>query len=244
MSKENVLNIGICDDHSDEIDTVESVIRENSGFGNAVIKRFTPSELLVDVEENFLKCNIMIMDIYYDGEDFNGIDLAKKINELYPQVRIIFISDFIAYAEKVYEAEHTFFIQKKNYRVFLARALKKCLLEFESLKNKDVIEISSNRIQQYIRVDDILYITKEGRRTIVVTEADKINTISTLSYFEKQDKSGKLSRIHASFIVNLDCIKMLKDGAVVLKDGTELPVSAKYSKRFKNIYVSYWNSHL
>nr|MCR5625212.1 LytTR family transcriptional regulator DNA-binding domain-containing protein [Lachnospiraceae bacterium] len=220
----------------------ETLIRNNISFKNAEIVKYNPTELLFDVEEYFLKCNIIIIDTYFGEEYFDVIDLVKKINERYFNTEIIFISDNNNYVEKVYETNHCFYIQKENLEFYLENALKKSLKELGDNKKSEAIEISSNRIKQFVRIKDILYITKDGRKTIIVTKSGRINTINPLSYYEGKDKSGNLCRIHSSYIANIENISFIKSKTIVIIDGSTLPVSDTFSEHFKENYFKYWEN--
>jgi two-component system LytT family response regulator len=49
----------------------------------------------------------------------------------------------------------------------------------------------------------------------------------TLKTIERKLDPGRFARVHRSTIVNLDAVRELAAGEVVLRDGTRLPVSRR-----------------
>lgn len=63
------------------------------------------SEELYVLEEEMIQ--IIFADIEFENE--NGIDLMKKISELFPGVQVIYVTNYLFYAVDVYETENLVF---------------------------------------------------------------------------------------------------------------------------------------
>ncbi len=239
MPKKGKFKIGICDDHTEEVDNIIELIKTYPKFSEADICVYKPHEIIFDLEEDFFNCDIIIMDIYYDNIEFNGIDVAHIINEKYPHSGIVFVSDYIVYAERVYETKHSYFIQKKNMKFFLERALQKCTIQAAAEKNKQVMEIYTNRIKHFVSISDIYYIEKRDRHAVFHTVSGEMNSIKSLKQILKSDESEKLCKIHESYIINLEQIRRIENKSVMLKDGTTLPVTYSFHHDFREKYARY-----
>lgn len=61
----------------------------------------------------------------------------------------------------------------------------------------------------YLNLDDIIYITKEGRKTTIYFIGGQIKTNDKLSALEEQLEGYPFFRSHSGFIVNLKMVKEL-----------------------------------
>lgn len=78
----------------------------------------------------------------------------------------------------------------------------------------------------FISHNDILYATSDGRNTVIRCFNEDINARISISAFLKLAGSRFLA-IHRCYAVNVDHITHLKPYAVVLCDGSEIPVPVK-----------------
>ena len=91
------MKFGICDDEVEQTKVVRAILEDNKLVqDDDTIQIFTPDEINNDVEEKNFDCDILITDIYYAGSKFTGIDMAKKINKVYPLCKIVFISSIFS----------------------------------------------------------------------------------------------------------------------------------------------------
>jgi two-component system LytT family response regulator len=93
--------------------------------------------------------------------------------------------------------------------------------------NKKII-LSANGVQEFIEIDDILYIKADGSYSDVVLRDRKICVTKRLAEFEKLQDAGPFIRIHRSQIVNINHIQKISKadgGSIFMTDGAELSIS-------------------
>ena len=123
-----MLNIAICDDDALHGRHTAAQISTLDGFAAAKLSLFTSADnLIYAITEDNYAVDIAVLDIQMESMD--GIELAKRINELAPECQIIFLSGHIEYASKVYDAEHVFFVLKSQSETYLKGALEKAMLD-------------------------------------------------------------------------------------------------------------------
>ena len=88
--------------------------------------------MIYAITEDNYAVDIAVLDIQMESMD--GIELAKRINEIAPECQVIFLSGHIEYASKVYDAEHVFFVLKSQSETYLKGALEKAMHRRESAK--------------------------------------------------------------------------------------------------------------
>ncbi len=94
-----------------------------------------------------------------------------------------------------------------------------------------------NECTRFVQRSDILYATSDGRNTLIRCVNDDINARISISSFLKEAGSGFIS-IHRCYAVNTEHITMIKPYAVILSDGSELPVPVKRYGEIKQMLNS------
>lgn len=92
---------------------------------------------------------------------------------------------------------------------------------------------------QVLNVSDILYCKADDNYTEIYLESKKILVSKTLKYFEEALSDFPFSRIHKSYLVNVNEVvkyRKGKGGSVVISNGKELLVSASKKKAFLSFF--------
>lgn len=99
--------------------------------------------------------------------------------------------------------------------------------------------LADNGDQQRIIADDILYVTRNGRRATVVTD-EKAYPVE-----EKfDDLCARLPQlffypVHKSFLVNLHSVERYAYHELVLTDGTHVPIAPRKQASFHQFWFDY-----
>ncbi|WP_044748262.1 LytR/AlgR family response regulator transcription factor [Bacillus alveayuensis] len=155
------------------------------------------------------KPDIVLVDIHMP--DSNGLEAVKSCKEMYPALQVIFTTGYDEFAVEAFNISAVDYIVKPVERTRLFNALEKARsfirlsreAEYFSTagKNKKLI-IKSQNTFLFIPMKEILFIEKEGRKTVIHTCDERYETNETL-----QELSTKLDdyfyKTHRSFLVNL-----------------------------------------
>lgn len=95
----------------------------------------------------------------------------------------------------------------------------------ETSPTADSITVKVDLVMTKVPLDDILYIKAEGDY-IVIHKADgkTLMTLMTLKTLEKQLPFDRFSRTHRSWIVNVDKVRGIRDGKILVDDAV-IPLS-------------------
>lgn len=169
------------------------------------------------------KPEIVLVDISMPV--LNGIEAVKVCHEVFPSLQVIFTTGHDEFAVEAFNISATDYIVKPIERTRLFMALEKAkksvqlqkkLALNQIRKSSNKLAIKSNNTFIYLAIDDIIYIEKEGRKTILHTSNDRFETTEAL-----QDLEGKLPesfyKTHRSYLVNLTkIIKIESSGETYL----------------------------
>jgi len=166
--------------------------------------------------------------------ELSGIDLARMIR---PEVKIIFTTAYSDFAVRSYEVNTVDYVLKPvTYERFLQAALKaKKAVESEQLRqaiDKPQLHFFVKSGKKIVQVNwgEIGYIEALKEYMAIVTAEEKILVYKRMLEFE-QIMPGRFSRVHHSFIINLDKIEAVEDGDVTVL-GRRIPISRSQKEAF------------
>ncbi len=219
---------------------------------NSIIEATNGLEAVQLIQEQ--QPDLIFLDIQMPG--INGFEVIEAIPvEKMPIV--IFVTAYDQYALNAFEVQAIDYLLKpfdrERFRKAFDRALQQIQLkqqqtgEFEKLlqmvnqekKYLQRILVNSRSRFFFIPTKEIHYISAEEKYLQLHTEKDQFLIRETMSHLEKRLDPEKFTRIHRSYIINLDFTKEIQpwshgDCLVILKNGTKLPLSRKFrGKIFK-----------
>ncbi|MED4534201.1 LytTR family DNA-binding domain-containing protein [Metabacillus fastidiosus] len=149
--------------------------------------------------------------------DTNGMELAKKIHILHPEIGIIFTTSHADYASKAFDIEAVDFLTKPYNEERLCSCLKKMNnwnnkigesfnLPFY-IKNKQKLEL--------LELSNINFISSENKYSIIhYINHDKkeklLKTHESLKSIEERLSNSQFVRVHRSFIINIQQINRIE----------------------------------
>lgn len=219
------MNCIIVDDEQMSRDVLEQCINQVD-FLNLVKSCSNPMEAL-----NFLqKENIDLIFLDVEMPEMTGFDLIKNIKQL-PQ--IILTTSKKNYALEAFEYHITDYLVKPIQQ---ARFLKAVLRAKEILEKENHISVSTDHIfvkslSKFIRIQtkDILWIEALGDYANIYSNNERITVLTTMKDLESKLSSTDFVRVHRSYIVRFDKIKIIQD-AIVQIDQKIIPVGKSYKE--------------
>lgn len=225
-----MLNILICDDDIGMIDTMRSIAESVLNEAGKRAKFYTYTDAASISEQIIAGCDIALLDIDYDGADYNGMDIARRIRSLRNDTVIIFVTNFIEYAPEGYEVQAFRYILKRDLDADLKSVF---LLALKQL-NQETLPIQINGEIIKVPLDDILYLEVQQHNVTVVTrkltseqKLKEYTFYAALSDLEERLKPLGFLRIHKSYLVNMKHLKKFQCREATLDNGMTLRVGEK-----------------
>ncbi|WP_427340130.1 LytR/AlgR family response regulator transcription factor [Caloranaerobacter sp. DY30410] len=205
-----------------------------------------------------LKPDLIFLDIKMPK--ISGIEVTERVVKGEYVPLIVFITAFDQFAIKAFEVNAVDYLLKpvskerlkkaieKVKEIHYSRAdyddkLEKFLRFIKNERRNKISKISVYKNGKLIPLDpgEIIYITVEGRNTIIVSTKGKFESNNTLSQLEKKLNTKNFFRSHRSFLINLDYIEEIEPWfnstyRVKMKYSKEkIPVSRSQVKEFRGI---------
>ncbi len=230
-----MIKIAICDDDMNSTNFMEEVIN-NIDNKNIFYDIFlSGAELVKYLGSGQEPYNIYLMDIEMPKQ--NGIETASSIRKKDKDAVIIFITDYKDYVYDVFEALPFRFIRKPVTSGQLSQVLIDAIEHIQMFGQIFFFQIGHEQYQLHYR--EIIYFEGAGRKIIIHTLENTFEIYDKITTVYSRLDQNLFCQIHASFIVNMDYIRLIKKLEIVMEDGTSLPISKSCNSKVKQIHLSF-----
>ena len=188
----------------------------------------SPLELLSEVERG-TRLDIIFLDVLMPGQD--GISAAREIRKYDTSVKIIYLTSSSEYAVDSYEVGAYFYqlkpIWQESFYRLMDSVLRECL---KNEKNSLILRCKTGITR--LELDKLKYCEVTGRNLLLHKEdGEVLDSVGKLDDLCEQLKDYEcFVRCHRSYMINMDYVKSISNKAVILSDGTQIPIPhGKYS---------------
>lgn len=191
---------------------LKKLVSENS-FIDQVIDTSNGQEAIRLARER--KPNIALLDIELAPEEkLNGIQVAKNIYDFSPETHFVFITGYAQYAIESFAVHPYDYILKpvKKDRVneIISNLAEKVKRKQDAVTSSEKILINAGKEIFMIAPEDILFIEKRDKVSLIHTGSNVYMARQTLS--ELEEKLGDdFLKVHRSFIVNLNKVSRIRE---------------------------------
>lgn len=231
------INIAICDDKKFFIEHLSKKIIGYStelNVKNEILTYNNPEELLNNIDD----IDILFLDV--DMPEMSGIEVARRIRESNESVLIVFVSNYDQYVYQSIKYKPFRYIRKNRLDSELYPALKDSYNNLQMDNNNKTITIDYKKGKIAINKNNILYIEKELRDTVIHLVDDEICTRMNLKDIEKELDADVFIKLHRGCIANMKYIERFEKDYVYLINGKSLPISRRKVKEVKESIKKYW----
>lgn len=162
--------------------------------------------------------NIQLIFLDIEMPEMNGIDF---LNSMKVPLQVIIISSKEKYAIEAFNYDVTDYLLKpiaySRFYKAVTKALKRQDQTKQDADDKGEIFIKKGSSLVRIKFDNILWVEALENYVILNTFNDRITIHFTMKAIEKKLPANKFTRIHRSFIVNVNKISVIQDNFVEIK---------------------------
>lgn len=224
-----ILHCAIVDDEPLALDLLESYI-DKTTFLELDGKYSSAVQAMKELPDKHV--DLLFLDIQMP--ELNGLEFSKMVN---PHTRIVFTTAFEQYAIDGYRVNALDYLLKPISYVEFLQAANKAIQWFEKMPKVEDIEsiyVKSDYKLVQVELKKVLYV--EGLKDYVKIYTDDnlrpILSLMSMKSMEELLPVNRFMRVHRSFIVQKDKIRIVDRGRIVF-DKTYIPVSDSYKQIFQ-----------
>ena len=238
------MKIFICEDENEVLKRIERVIKNYIMINDLSIEIITSSTNPLNILEESSKhgiANSYFLDIDLGENAMTGIDLGKKIRDIDPFAKLIYITSFDNMQVRILNemiAPLAYIIKNssdmdENIRKVLTKAYEQYIKSTRLNSNIGKVPIKVGLKQEFYDISELLYFEAlEGHKIRLNLVNDKeITFFGKISNLEILHPSIYIC--HRSYAINLENIDKLDSETVIFKDGTSIYLSSKTIRRIK-----------
>ncbi|MFZ5987825.1 MAG: LytR/AlgR family response regulator transcription factor [Bacillota bacterium] len=227
-----MLQIVICEDNEHYLShltyTVKNLLIKNNMKGEIICS----TTKAADVENTLTEGNGNVFFLDINLTDTNtGFLLAERIRKTNINAYIIFITGHFEFVLQAFKVHSFDFLVKPVTDEVLEQCLQRIYKHHITITNNyKYIEIRSGSSIYKIKTDDIVYVERLKRDTIIYTKNGQITSHESLESLEKTLNSENFIRCHKSFIANKLFISqiLLREKIIVFETGQQCSFGRKY----------------
>ena len=229
------MNIGILEYDEKIAYQLEEIAREQCPHGQ--VKVCTNSLALKEEIKEGAISKILILSLEQNPNDI--IDYAVRLQDLYPDVKLIYTSQLDPVMFEVYRSVPTYVLSKPLQQDHVKASLKRALKELSLSRDKNFTIINKQGIFT-VPYKKIYYVESDKRKLNIYGEEGLIKSINLkISDFLKFEHGKYFLQCHKSYAVNLMHISQMEKYEILLENGMELPVSQSRYMETRSGYVSF-----
>lgn len=235
-----VITVGICDDEEVVCNQLSVALRQYAtakkcSFELSVFH--SGQELLRDIKPDM---QILFLDISMNG--LTGIEVARKLRETSPEIRVIFITSMVQYAVEGYSVHAFGFLSKPISFAALERQMDDTIRSLVSTSGKKLAIHSGGNVE-LIPSNDILYIESFAHQLKVSNIRGQMQCAVPMKQMEETLKDCGFFRCHKCYLVNFRHILRVDDRGCILDNQEHIPVSRHRRQEFLqefNRFIGVW----
>lgn len=180
---------------------------------------FTGSRELLENSNLF---DILFLDIQMDAPD--GMETARILRNRGCQSLLIFITVLKEPVFHSFEVQAFDYLVKPLESVRFRHTLDRAVEHLEASTQHNLV-VQKGNVCQVIPFSQIVYCEVLGRKLYIHRE-----NLETVDYYDRMENLEKyvdqrFFRCHRSYLVNLDHVRKMHSGRILLSNGNEIPVS-------------------
>ena len=229
------IQVILCDDDPDFLMTLHSSIKRTFLKLNTVAAISTFNSPMDIPQELLAACDMAFLDIDFESEDQNGIDIARMLRQFNSHALIFFVTNYIDYAPTGYEVQAFRYILKRDMGEVLERYILQAMEKMAD--GQEFLRLRDKEQTIDLPLEQITYLEVLDHYVSIHTGSENYTLNATLSGMESEMEEHGFLRIHKSYLVNMAHIRKFRSRECLLLDGTLLAVSEKNYSQQKQKYL-------
>ena len=246
------MKILICEDNKIMLDIIHKTVADYTmihDWDNVTIFPINTATETLEII-NSEKIDFFFLDIDLGNNEINGIELGRKIRDIDPFAKLIYITSHDNMQNIILQkmiSPFAYILKNKDsleqeIRSVLEAVYNQYKKEIITNPNTNKIPIKIGTRQLFFHIDDILYFETFGNHKISIVLKDNKNYSFYGKLSEIAQLNKKLIYCHKSYIMNIDNILEIEKDKIVFTNNIELLLSENSIRKIKKTIKENFNN--
>ena len=246
------MKILICEDNKTMLDIIHKTVANYTMIHDWDRVTIFPTNNATETLEiiNSEKIDFFFLDIDLGNNEINGIELGRKIRDIDPFAKLIYITSHDNMQNIILQKMISPFAYILKNKDSLEKEIRSVLEAVYSQYEKEIVtNPTTNKIpikigtrQLFFHIDDILYFETFGNHKISIVLKDRKNYSFYGKLSEIVQLNKKLIYCHKSYIMNIDNILEIEKDKIVFTNNVELLLSENSIRKIKKTIKENFNN--
>lgn len=232
-----VIRIVLVDDEALQITYMQQLLKQAAERLSLVIQidSYQSGEAFLFALEDHLDWDLAFLDI--EMAQINGMEVAKRIRQLSPDLALVFATAYAEYAVEGYAVQALDYLLKPISLEKIEHVLQRFITLRPETPHYLIVDVEGQPIR--LAFEEILYLEANKREVLVNTEQATYTVRQTLADFVAL-LDQRFVQTHRSYYVNLDAVTHLLKQDVQIKTGDLIPLSRRQAKEVQQAFIHYY----
>ncbi len=229
--------IAVCDACREDRRSLRELIEEYGRHrGQSIeVKEYASGRELCSDMSRVREYGIIFIDV--NTEHVDGLQTAKRINDIYPAIPIVLMAELLSYALEGYRVNAARFLVKESLHETLQECLDEILDQMRRKNQKMFFPFVEGSLE--LELQRIVYIETERHKNIFHTTEADYGLYKKLNELEAELAPYGFLRVHQSFLVNMRYVDKISCYLIRLTTGQEISVPKSRYAHVKREYAAY-----
>lgn len=219
-----MMRIILCEDDAKHLDLNKEYIENTiKMYGEEYqIRTYSEAESIDRSAVEWANVAFLDIDLGYEKQD--GIAFAKYAMTINKWIAIVFITSYQEYAQDAFKVQAFGYLEKPVIKRELINIVERLMRYVQMDEGVRFIEVFDNRKQVLVKVEDIIYIEKSGRKVTLYTMSKDIRVTQSIATLE--GSLGKdFLKVNQGVLVNKRYVNRLEGDIVYTTTGEAIKIS-------------------
>lgn len=244
-----MISAAVIEDNKDFAEILRKKIEESDWEENISVSVYDgPEEFLKDMEGNTAgkvwegkseqkQADVAFLDVEMPG--MNGMELAERIRMADREMILVFVSSFSEYAMEGYQVYAFDYLLKSRLDQKWDRLVERLRAALGKGREEMYTIQTANRTER-IPVNDILYIYKEEKYVVIVTEAERFALRKTMQDTALEfEKYRQFIQVKRGILINMEKIRRATARELLMNNGEYITIGRMYVDKVREQLHAY-----
>ncbi len=231
------MKIAICEDDVKMAGQIENIAAECFTDSNKYeCDMYFSGETLVEkLRTQDYEYQMYLLDIEMKAID--GLETARYIRSYDSHAVIIFITSHVELMPEAFEVQAFHFLVKPLDHVKVKTTILRAVEMMQA--GKKVFQYNIRKRLYSVYCEEIEYFESYNRKITIHCADRQIEYYGTMNEVLEKTDDNLFVQVHKSYVVNMNCVKIMSGESVILNSGVEIAITKKYARSFNIAYKNF-----